>query len=697
MKTLKTILQSLTVCCWVVCPSFGFAQNSSPQDLADGAALALVQSGKPVATIVIPDDAPKWTAEPAGWLQAYVEKSSGAKLPIVTESESPTGTRISVGHTRLAEKAGIDLSGLRWDGCKLVARDGVLYLVGLDKSGVVTHDYVGARGSCRAVIKFLEDYCGIRWFLPTPAGELVPERKDISVPVDLDVSFQPALAYCNGRSVYDENILENPGKTIGAQANNYRLGVRVQSGGHTYYAAGPVGQHMDEHPEYFALRDGIRGKSSWTPETYWRGHHLCSTNPEVKRMLADYVKSRFDAGVDWVSLGQEDGYLRCQCDKCEAMDNYRDMDDYSRWERFQNQKLRGKPPERLFHLHKAVIDEVATSHPDKMVMLMCYAPTAWPSKEIGYFGDNVIGELMNLNPEYIEAWQGKTNGLAGYTYWFNTQCPMGLNIHMTATEVADRIRYLCDHNFVAISIGPEATWGLEGPVFYMAGRLMGDPSLDDKAIVREYCDGVFGKASGPMQEFFAILEDRFAQVVPITEDDISAEARNTQKPGWLDTKSIYLAQYPPDVLKQLENLMQQAESAADTKRNRGWVRLSRDQFDFAKLLTEMLTAERAWEIKPTPENWQELKLTVNTFEDWREKIVNYPKEYTEVWWPGHATFCRWLVADLEDTSLAFYNDWEQRKREVLEKGLRGRAMGYGTSYYYSYIKEPLTLDFSQSP
>jgi hypothetical protein len=27
----------------------------------------------------------------------------------------------------------------------------------------------------------------------------------------------------------------------------------------------------------------------------------------------------------------------------------------------------------------------------------------------------------------------------------------------------------------------------------------------------------------------------------------------------------------------------------------------------------------------------------------------------------------------------------------------GRAMGYGQSYYYSYIKEPLTFDFSQSP
>ena len=678
----------LAVVLWTLAAAFAtLSENSVAAPL-----LTLVESGQAAATIVIPENAPQWTRQGAEWLREYVQKCSGAALTIVSESDAPAGTRISVGHTKLAKQAGIDLQGLKWDGCRLVARGNVIYLLGLDNAGIATHDYVGARGTCRAVIKFLEDHCGVRWFLPSPQGELHPESGNISVAADLDVSFQPALAFCDGRSVYDENILDNPGKTIAALANNYRMGVRAQPGGHTYYGAVSVSQYFDEHPEYFALRDGVRGKSGWTPETPWRGHHLCSTNPDVERLLTEYVQSRFDAGVDWMSLGQEDSYNRCQCEKCEALDNYRDMEGYPRWEAFQHEVLRDKPPERLFRLHKAVIDNVAKSHPDKRVMLMCYAPTAWPSKEIEYFGDNVIGEMMNLNPEYIEAWQGKTNGLTGYTYWFNTQIPMGLNVHMTAKEVADRIRYLVDNNFVAISIGPEATWGLEGPVFYLTGRLMGDPTLDYEAVVREYCDGVFGRASQPMQEFFALLQDRLAQVAPITDEDISAEARNTQKPNWLDTKSMYLAEYPPSVLKQLDEFLNQAEATADTERNKNWVRLSRDQFDFAKFLTEMLIAERAWEAKPNDENLRELKQAVATFEDWREKIVTYPSEHTDVWWPGHPTFCRYLVANLEDTEIAFYRPWEDRKAQVLEQGIRGRALGYGTSYYYSFIREPLTLD-----
>lgn len=114
-----------------------------------------------------------------------------------------------------------------------------------------------------------------------------------------------------------------------------------------------------------------------------------------------------------MSLGQEDGYLRSQCKDCKAMDNYRGMTGYRHWETFQNNELRNKPCERAFHFHKTVIDEVTKSRPDKMIVLMCYTPTTRPPKEIKYFGNSVIDELMRLNPEYIKAWQGKTNGLTG--------------------------------------------------------------------------------------------------------------------------------------------------------------------------------------------------------------------------------------------------------------------------------------------
>ena len=159
---------------------------------------------------------------------------------------------------------------------------------------------------------------------------------------------------------------------------------------------------------------------------------------------------------------------------------------------------------------------------------------------------------------------------------------------------------------------------------------------------------------------------------------------------------MYLSMYPPEVLGTLESHIQEAEKRAQTERAKGWVRLSRDHFDFIKLLTEMLISYRAYQVRATDANRAELKETVERFEAYRLKLVHYQKEYTDQWFPGHGTFCKWLVGNLENTDTAYYVSWEDRKAAVLKKGVRGMAMGYGTSYYYSFIREPLTLDLDSN-
>ena len=124
---------------------------------------------------------------------------------------------------------------------------------------------------------FLEDVVGVRWFLPGPRGQFIPRSLDLSVPRQLDRSFVPAIAFSSGRFPFGSKgqWLENV--TPAAIANNYRNGIAATSGGHTYYAMVPE-HHFDEHPEYFALIDGKRTSD---------GHHLCSTNPEVKQLLVE--------------------------------------------------------------------------------------------------------------------------------------------------------------------------------------------------------------------------------------------------------------------------------------------------------------------------------------------------------------------------------------------------------------------------
>ena len=76
--------------------------------------LSLVEDGKAVATIVIPepndsDPHDKWwiLGMSLGYLKDYIRKASGAELKIVTEGQPlPDGVLISVDHTNLARKPG---------------------------------------------------------------------------------------------------------------------------------------------------------------------------------------------------------------------------------------------------------------------------------------------------------------------------------------------------------------------------------------------------------------------------------------------------------------------------------------------------------------------------------------------------------------------------------------------------------------
>ena len=655
--------------------------TSNPTDY-----LTLIKDGQAACTIVAPAGGDKWTEQAVVWLREYVHKATGVRLNVVADGKRPPeGTLISVGRTTMAVKAGIDDSGLKSDGCKVIVKGKVVYLLGRDSKRIIpTHPLAGAKGTCRAVLMFLEDFCGIRWLLPGEQGEYIPRSRDIEIPKDFAKTFDPAFAYSTGRFPYDYGYLVDGGGTPGAIINNYRCGVLATPGGHTYYHAVPTDKYFKEHPEYFALINGKRTGA---------GNHLCTSNPVVRKLLLEWTRERLDEGWEWFTIGQEDGYIRCECAECEALDDYRWAPTGARWEDFQNDGLRDTPCERLFLTHKWVIDQVAKSHPDKKVMLMCYAPTAWPSKKIDYFGNNVICEVMEQSPAYLDAWKGKSAGMACYFYLFTNQCPMGFNVSVTAREIAEKVRYLHGYGMTGIYHGAESNWGLMGPTLYVFGKMMGDPSLDYRALVKEYCDGAFGHASRPMRHFFALLDRRLEQVLPLATEDFSG--RNTTLPRWIKTPDMFLMQYPPSFLNRLEGLLQQAEAAAGTERTRGWVKLSREHFDFVKLLTHALIAHRAWQINPTSATWEALGKHVDAFDDYRMRIITYAKEYTDVWFPGHAYFCQWLTANCERDTKTYYVSWEERKPAVLERGIKGISIGFGESYYHSHVTEPLTFDFSK--
>lgn len=644
--------------------------------------LVLVRGGRAASTIVVPTPATYWTRQAAGWLQSYIEQASGAKLSIVDDRQQVSGPVISVGHTRLARRAGITAEGLKWDGGRLAIRGERLFLIGRDvKSAFQSAKGKVADGNCRAVVTFLEDYCGVRWFLPGPEGTVVPRQEDIRVESPLDRTVVPAFAFSGGRFPYGSTGHWLDNITPAAIANNFRHGIAATSGGHTYYAMVPS-ELFAEHPEYFALIDGKRTA---------KGHHLCSTNTDVRKLLVRGVLEQFRKGYDVVTLGQEDGYRRCRCAECEKLDKYRFSESSRSWLEFQTHVLPDTPCERLFLLHKSVIDEVHKVHPQGTVLLFAYAPTAWPSKKIPRWGKNVWVELTNQEPEVIEAWQGRAGGTTGYAYWFDIQLPMGMDVHATPAEAARRIRNLHRNGFLGLYHFPETNFGFQGPVIYALGKLMGNPDLDHQALVDEFCRGVYGKAAEPMGQFFTRL-------YRVHEDRLPFHLRQGKRwPRWLTTSDLYLLLYSPEVLDGLEVSLQSAERLAVSQRSRGWVRHTRDYFDFTRRLTETVVAYRAQQAKPTAKSRVRLRESVGAFNRVRLRILNYSPEEARRWFPGHGHFCNWLSGGGQHESKVYYVPWQTRKPAVLKRGVERMAIGYGGGPGYSFVGEPLTLDLRPTP
>ena len=590
--------------------------------------LTLVERGRPVSTIVIPENGEWWTVRSAAeYIQEYVKKATGAELAIVSEDDAPDGALISVGHTKLAAAAGIGAEGLALDSCRLVVRDKVLFLIGRDGVGGKA---TTPRGTCRAAVTFLEKYLGVRWFIPTlhanPEGELVPATGDLTVPDDLRETITSHFAYVISGPYFNKG---HPSHI----ANNSCSKIKAWTvGGHSWGVWVPLDKYFKDHPEYFALLDGKRSDN--------KHNYLCMSNPEVRNIMVRETRKLFDEGYDWVQLGPSDGMsyatAACKCSECEKLDTYSEMGKSN----YPLKRLKKHPPERIHLAHKWIVDECRKSHPDKTIHLLLYQPTRMPSRLFDSFGDTVVGEnavagFHNFK-EVSEAWQGKVRAFTSYLYWEATTIqPLGILPTITPDSVAEELRYYHENDVIGMYFCHNRlgqNWGLWGPVYYVVGRMMGDPNLDPDDLVNEYCDGVYAETAETMKAFFDYLYARVGSTKPDGEDTMGDRL---------------LTVYPPRVVQSLEDMLSKAETDAVSARAKGWLRLTRDYFDYVKTLSHVFAAEKTYLADPNEPNLLAVRDRVDEFETYRERIVSYAdnQDYWYKWHPMYIYLNQYLRSD----------------------------------------------------
>ena len=236
-------------------------------------------------------------------LQTYIEKISGAKLDIVTESNLPEGSKaFIIGETELEESiVAIDRSEIKTDGFRLYSDGNYFVIAGAD-----------SRGTLYGVYTFLEEYLGVRWF--TPTLEVVPENEDIIVDADIDRTVEPSFSVrrndCAGTNdAYRARTKMNVSFWQPATAYGGALTYVVWDASLPSLVPDSL---FAEHPEYFALQeDGTRSTD-----------HVCLTHPDVLDITIASVREKIEAntiGAKYVHIGQKDNQNYCHCESCEAL------------------------------------------------------------------------------------------------------------------------------------------------------------------------------------------------------------------------------------------------------------------------------------------------------------------------------------------------------------------------------------------
>jgi len=274
--------------------------------------------------------------------QRLFKEITGANLPINNKANG------SAGHVYIGESDPTDMSDEEL--CVVVEKDSLAISGGRP------------RGTLYGVYQFFEDGIGVRFL--TYDHTYIPKADSLRIPFGR-FCYNPPFSF--RWSYYAENSKE-PEFAARLRVNTVttaeKLGGKTPQNliGHSVDMLLPFSQYGAEHPEYYALVDGIRDTN-----TDGGGPQLCVSNPEVIKLVAENAIKHLDKhpGTKNIPVSQADTARYCRCEACEAI----------------NQR-EGTPMGAQLFFVNSVAEIVEKSYPDVKVGTLAYWYTRKAPKNI---------------------------------------------------------------------------------------------------------------------------------------------------------------------------------------------------------------------------------------------------------------------------------------------------------------------------
>jgi hypothetical protein len=468
--------------------------------VAHAESVQLVKNGNPTATVVLPADAGAVLRKAADEVVSYVAKLSGVKLPILADGTNVQGAALVLGDSkaplppvvRLREQHALETFSVR-------VSDGNVYFGGRSPEAIAY-----------AVLAFIEDDLGVRWFAPGDLWEYLPPHTKEELTVE--VSSRVVTPDTPFRRI--GGMAASPSLKTWLWRNRARSltkPIRDRFTSNMLYEAFPAARFAKTNPEYYPLIRGERfipvapasGRLAYH-DIFWP----CVSNRGVVREAAKYIGAWFDEHPDdySFSLGMNDVIRHCHCADCIAMD------------RDPHAIERDDLADRTCAFINAVARQLKKTHPDRYLGFLMYRHLYKAPAKVAKLEDNVFGYITCE----AASWWGKDGARLEAADKEMTKAWT----RICALPVS-RYEYIGLATFTPVfyphamdrQIKFDQEMGMEGhhiefssflsntaPMVWAFWRLQWDASLDMDALLREFYGRMFGSAAGAMANYYAFLE-----------------------------------------------------------------------------------------------------------------------------------------------------------------------------------------------
>ena len=628
----------------------------------------------------------------AGELSGYLEKVFGKAFPVkalpAEGAEAPAG--IFVG----AKPPDCDVT---WDEsrecCVRIVEPTRVWLFGNDATKLLN-------GTADAVYDFLERYAGVRWLWPGEVGTVADPMEPVSIKDETTVYVTPFRRRLTS-SFGTGGRFPGEGADMAAWLRHRHVGSSLSAIGsgfqHAFAHHLPRAKYGKEHPEYYALVSPERwiGEPKPTKPTRLSGTlmpgpwQLCTSNPEVRKIIADNLISKNTEAIQ--SISPNDGYGFCECDACRAQDP-------------EGQGIVGKSyniTDRMYDFLNDIAWQVYKASPKSKVGLFSYScydkpptrkynlpPNVYLSCCYLVYGKNAKEEA-ELNDK-LEKLAATGAQIMGREYWgthYTMRYPLS-----HSRKIDRNLKHLHKIGAAGIYGEPGLNFAPRASDLYLLTRLAWDPTIDRAEALHDFCDKAFGPAAGKvMFDLYEAIEDCVEKKIEVYADSHSEIFKNHYRNGYAEFNRYMTTIFDAEFSAMCDRETKKALKLADTPERKKRVEYVAGGLAFAKIVTAALLgfedlADIGCDVSLTQPSGKEIKMEKATLLDVVRKAIDAEaarKRYSEVFHGSNA-----LTSDRRSEALSLrpWGTMAERARLLLVSD-RFNYLVNGAFEYYGFSWE----------